>query len=48
MLRDSNGDLRLSFNTTALGPGVYQIAIEGLTLRSEAIAQAWISVGIAH
>ncbi len=48
MLRDSNGDLRLSVNTTALGPGVYQIAIEGLTLRSESIAQAWISIGIAH
>ena len=48
MLRDSNGDLRLSFNTTALGPGIYQIAIEGMTLHSEAIAQAWITIGIAH
>jgi len=48
MLRDSNGDLRLSLNSTALGPGVYQIAIEGLTLRSEAIAQAWISIGIVR
>jgi hypothetical protein len=48
MLRDSNGDLRLSLNTTALGPGVYQFAIEALTLHSEAIAQAWISIGIAH
>jgi hypothetical protein len=48
MLRDSNGDLRLALNTTALGPGTYQFAIEGLTLRSEAIAQAWITVGIVH
>ena len=48
MLRDSNGDLRLSLNTTALGPGTYQFAIEGLTLHSEAIAQAWVTVGIAH
>jgi hypothetical protein len=48
MLRDSNGDLRLALNTTALGPGTYQFAIEGLTLRSEAVAQAWITVGIAH
>jgi hypothetical protein len=48
MLRDSNGDLRLSLNTTALGPGTYQFAIEGMTLHSEAIAQAWITIGIAH
>jgi hypothetical protein len=48
MLRDSNGDLRLALNTTALGPGNYQFAIEGLTLHSEAIAQAWITVGIVH
>ena len=48
MLRDSNGDLRLSLNSTALGPGTYEFAIEGLTLRGEAIAQAWITIGIAH
>ena len=48
MLRDSNGDLRLSLNSTALGPGTYQFAIEGLTLHSETVAQAWITIGIAH
>jgi hypothetical protein len=48
MLRDSNGDLHLSLNNTAFGPGTYQFAIEGLTLRGEAIAQAWITIGIAH
>jgi hypothetical protein len=48
MLRDSNGDLRLALNSTALGPGTYEFAIEGLTLRGEAIAQAWITIGIAH
>jgi hypothetical protein len=48
MLRDSNGDLRLSLNSTALGPGTYQLAIEGMTLHSEAIAQAWVTIGIAH
>jgi hypothetical protein len=48
MLRDSNGDLHLSLNNTALGPGNYEFAIEGLTLHSEAIAQAWITIGIAH
>ena len=48
LLRDSNGDLRISLNSTALGPGIYQFAVEGLSLHSEAIAQAWISIGIAH
>src|SRR5258706_15749220 len=46
MPRDSNGDLHLSLNSTALGPGTYEFAIEGLTLRGDAIAQAWIAVGI--
>jgi hypothetical protein len=48
MLRDSNGDLRLSMNSTALGPGTYQFSIEGLTLHSDAVAQAWITIGIVH
>ena len=48
MLRDSNGDLRLGMNSTALGPGTYQFTIEGLSLRSEAVAQAWITIGIVH
>jgi hypothetical protein len=48
LLRDSNGDLHLSLNNSAFGPGTYQFAIEGLTLRGEAIAQAWVTIGIAH
>lgn len=48
MLRDSNGDLHLSLNSTALGPGTYQFAIEGMTLHGDAIAQAWSTIGIAH
>jgi hypothetical protein len=48
MLRDSNGDLRLALNDSALGPGIYQFAIEGLTLRGENEAQAWITVAVAH
>ena len=48
MLRDSNGDLHLSLNNTAFGPGTYQFAIEGLTLHGDAIAQAWITIGITH
>ncbi len=48
MLRDSNGDLRLSLNNSAFGPGTYEFAIEGLTLHGDAIAQAWVTIGIAH
>jgi hypothetical protein len=48
MLRDSNGDVRIALNSTALGPGSYQLALEGMTLHGEAVAQAWITVGIVH
>jgi hypothetical protein len=48
LLRDSNGDLHIGLNTTALGPGSYQFEIEGLTLKSEAFAQAWVTVGVQH
>lgn len=48
MLRDSNGEVRIDLNSTALGPGSYQIALEGMTLHGEAVAQAWITVGIVH
>jgi hypothetical protein len=48
MLRDSNGDLRIALNSSALGPGSYQLAIEGISLHSDAVAQAWITVGIVH
>lgn len=48
LLRDSNGDLNIGLNTTALGPGSYQFAIEGLTLKNEAFAQAWVTVGLIH
>ncbi len=48
MLRDSNGDLRLAFNDSALGPGIYQFAIEGLTLHGEPEAQAWVTLAVAH
>jgi len=48
LLRDSNGDLHVAFNTSAFGPGSYQFTIEGMTLHSEAVPQAWVTVGIAH
>lgn len=46
LLRDSNGHLRVAVNTSALGPGSYQFAIEGVTLQGNTVPQAWVTVGI--
>jgi len=40
--------VRIDLNSTALGPGSYQLALEGMTLHGEAVAQAWITVGIVR
>jgi hypothetical protein len=47
-LRDSNGNVHLSINTSALGPGSYQVALEGLNWRGEVSPQAWITFGVAR
>ena len=44
--KDSNGHVRISLNSSALGPGNYQLAIEGLTWKGETVPEAWITVGI--
>jgi hypothetical protein len=44
--KDSNGHLRLSLNAGAFGPGDYQVAIEGLTLRRETIPVAWFRIRV--
>jgi len=46
--KDSNGHVRIALNSSALGPGNYQIAIEGMTWKGEAVPEAWITVGIQH
>jgi hypothetical protein len=46
--RDSNGQVRIALNSSALGPGDYQLTIEGVTLRGEAVPQAWAMITIAH
>jgi hypothetical protein len=48
VLRDSNGVLHLGLNSSALGPGDYQLSIDGLTWRGEPVPQAWASIAIAH
>jgi hypothetical protein len=47
VLRDSNGQLRIAFNASLLGPGNYQFAIEGLPTVGPAVAQAWFTLAVA-
>jgi hypothetical protein len=46
--RDSNGNLHIELNSSALGPGAYQLAIEGLNWRGEPVPQAWTTISFAH
>lgn len=48
LLRDSNGELRLSVNTSALGVGDYQAAIEGVPLSGQPVGVAWMKVRVAE
>ncbi len=42
LLKDSNNDLRLTFNTTGLAAGIYTVRIEALPPRGEPIADGWL------
>ncbi|MET0292485.1 MAG: hypothetical protein ABW136_08975 [Steroidobacteraceae bacterium] len=46
--RDSNGQLRIALNSSALGPGSYQLLIEGVDWRGGAEAQAWVTFAAVH
>jgi hypothetical protein len=46
--RDSNGQLRFGFNTTGLGPGEYQLALEGLDWRGTPQPQGWVSIDVVR
>ncbi len=46
--KDSNGHLRIALNTSALGPGNYQMTFEGLTWKGEAVPDAWVTIGLVH
>jgi hypothetical protein len=39
--RDSNGQLRITFNSSGLGPGDYDVEIEGLDKWGKPVPQAW-------
>lgn len=44
--RDSNGNIHIELNSSALGPGGYQFTIEGLTWRGEPVPQAWATISV--
>jgi hypothetical protein len=44
--KDSNGHLRIALNSSALGPGNYQLTIEGITWRGDVEPDSWITIGI--
>lgn len=46
LAKDSNGHVRIALNSSALGPGNYQLTIDGLTWKGEPVADSWITIGI--
>lgn len=43
---DSNRELRLALNSSAFGPGQYQIQLEGYTWRGELVEAGWMRIGL--
>ena len=39
---DSNGELRLTFNSSALGPGEYRMRLQGYTWRGARVDAGWV------
>lgn len=42
LTRDSNGDLRVAFNTSALSAGIYDVRIESQPLLGAAVPEGWL------
>jgi hypothetical protein len=48
LIKDSNGALSFSLNTSALGPDTYQLTIEGLDWRGDPQPDSWGAINIRH
>ena len=48
LLKDSNGELRLTFNTTGLAAGIYSVRIESLPFRGSAnpVPEGWMILDV--
>ncbi len=42
LFKDSNGELRMTLNSTGLAAGIYNVRIEGLTYRGSPLPIAWL------
>lgn len=48
LARNSNGELRMSLNSSALGPGEYDVQIEGLDQWGKPVEQGWTRFSSVH
>ena len=48
LIKDSNGALSFSLNSSALGAGEYQLTIEGLDWRGDPQPDSWAALSIRH
>jgi hypothetical protein len=48
LLKDSNGELRMTLNTTGLSPGRYDVRIETLPIRGTAVPtpEGWLTLEV--
>jgi hypothetical protein len=46
--KDSNGHVRISLNSGALGPGDYLVSLEGLNMRRESLPVGWFRFSVAR
>jgi hypothetical protein len=42
LLKDSNGELRMTLNSTGLAAGIYKVRIEGLPFRGDPLPLGWL------
>ena len=48
LTKDSNGHVRMSLNSGALGPGEYLVTFEGLDMRRQGLPMAWYRFSVAR
>ena len=46
LAKDSDDNLRITLNSTALGPGDYQFTIEGLNWQGQPVSDSWVTIGV--
>jgi hypothetical protein len=44
--KDSDGNLRIALNSSALGPGNYQLTIEALNWQGQPLPDSWVTIGV--